>query len=310
MPILVVGDLQELSVVYITWLARRRGIPVIELAEEALGIDWVFKFDDQRRGESCVEVGDTRYSLGEFNGTFVRLNPHPALPTGIQLDSLKDQLFITERRAGLHHFLESLPCLVANRPSSGRSNGSKPHQMRLLAAAGFTVPSWMVSNDPASVDEFTHGCSDGFIYKSCSGLRSQVRYLDIDVLQKLHEGTTPIVVQEYIPGKDVRVHTIKRMVFSTEISGSAVDYRFEREGSKYRPTSVPEFIAELCCRVAEQEGLVIAGFDFRVTQDQQWYCLEVNPVPNFLPYEMSTGQPIGNAVIDVLSEHECEIATR
>ena len=46
--------------------------------------------------------------------------------------------------------------------------------------------------------------------------------------------------------------------------------------------------------------LTLAGFDFRVTKDGRWYCLEVNPMPTFLPYETATGQPIGNAVLDAL----------
>jgi len=43
----------------------------------------------------------------------------------------------------------------------------------------------------------------------------------------------------------------------------------------------------------------VAGFDFRVTPDGDWYCLEMNPVPTFLPYEMATSQRIGEAILDI-----------
>jgi hypothetical protein len=37
-----------------------------------------------------------------------------------------------------------------------------------------------------------------------------------------------------------------------------------------------------------------------VTKDGLWYCLEVDPMPTFLPYEMAAGQSIGSAVLDAL----------
>ena len=302
MRICIVGDPQELSAVYIAWLARQRGISIIQLIEDTLGINWSFEFDDKQACDGYVETDTAKYSFMELTGTFVRLNPNPALPAGLQFDPMKEQIFRIERRAGLHQFLENLPHVVVNRPSSGRSNGSKPYQMGLLASAGFMVPRWIVTNDAEAVHEFAAGCPNGVIYKSCSGLRSQVRRLNSDILQRLQKGTSPVVMQEYIPGTDVRIHTVKQAVFPTEVLSTGVDYRFEHEGSRYRATSAPDSIAELCCGVAEQEGLIIAGFDFRVNGDGQWYCLEVNPVPSFLPYEMQTGQPIGHALIDVLTQ--------
>jgi D-alanine-D-alanine ligase-like ATP-grasp enzyme len=63
---------------------------------------------------------------------------------------------------------------------------------------------------------------------------------------------------------------------------------------------IPDEIAQRCVQVAQDEDLLLAGFDFRVDPSGRWHCLEVNPVPTFLPYEMSTGQPIGAAVVDAL----------
>ena len=57
-----------------------------------------------------------------------------------------------------------------------------------------------------------------------------------------------------------------------------------------------------CISFAAREGLLLAGFDFRVDETTgTWSCLEMNPVPTFLPYEASTGQRIGDAVIDLLA---------
>jgi glutathione synthase/RimK-type ligase-like ATP-grasp enzyme len=298
--ICIIGDPQDLSAVYVGWLARQRGLEVLELGEASLGFDWAFVYEDTRPNLGYVSVESQDYSLAELGGAFIRLHPQPALPTELEASAAERALLVAERRAALESLIEQLPGAVANRPSAGRSNGSKPFQMRMLARAGFTVPQWIASNDAAAIRQFAAACSQGCIYKACSGLRSHVRVLDGELLDRLAQGTSPVVLQAYIPGRDVRVHTVGGRAFATEISSAAVDYRFASTGNEFRALEPPINIVDRCCAVAKHEGLLIAGFDFRVAPDGQWYCLEVNPVPTFLPYEMSTGQTIGRALVDAL----------
>jgi glutathione synthase/RimK-type ligase-like ATP-grasp enzyme len=190
---------------------------------------------------------------------------------------------------------------VVNRPSAGRSNASKPFQMAELQAAGFEVPRWIASNSQDAVRDFTAQVGGRAIYKAASGLRSRVRMLNASFLDRLAAGTTPSVVQEYVPGTDVRVHTVGRSAFACEVVGGGVDYRFEHQGAKYAPAAVPSELVERCCSFAEADGLVLAGFDFRVTPERRWLCLEMNPVPSFLSYEFSSRVPIGDAVVDALT---------
>jgi D-alanine-D-alanine ligase-like ATP-grasp enzyme len=133
-------------------------------------------------------------------------------------------------------------------------------------------------------------------------LRTTVRLLDEEILKRLKMGTTPIVIQEYIKGRDVRVHVVGDRTFATEVISAGIDYRFHDETPKLKETSIPNSIEELCYKVTDNEGLTISGLDFRVTERQHWYCLEINPVPTFLPYEMTTRQPIGNAILDEFSK--------
>jgi glutathione synthase/RimK-type ligase-like ATP-grasp enzyme len=188
-----------------------------------------------------------------------------------------------------------------NPPVGGRSNGSKPFQMRRLARAGFAVPRWATTNDPSAARAFAASCPAGAVYKSCSGLRAHVRLLDEALLERLSAGSTPVVVQEFVAGHDVRVHTVHGRAFATKITAEGVDYRYAESESRYEATGVPEPVEALCHRVAAEERLALAGFDFRVTHEGVWHCLEVNPVPTFLPYEMTTGQPIADAILDLFA---------
>jgi glutathione synthase/RimK-type ligase-like ATP-grasp enzyme len=85
--------------------------------------------------------------------------------------------------------------------------------------------------------------------------------------------------------------------FATEVTGLGTDYRFDGS-TAYRECAVPSEIAELCSAVAAREGLLLAGFDFRVDSRGTRYCLEVNPMPSFIAYEWATGQPIAEALVD------------
>jgi glutathione synthase/RimK-type ligase-like ATP-grasp enzyme len=244
-------------------------------------------------------MGTETQDLRDVSGVFVRFNPRPGLPSRLSLDTTGETVLTHERREGLHHLLAAVQCPVVNRPSGGRSNASKPLQMMELRQAGFVVPAWVATNRLDVVETFARGCANGVIYKAASGLRSRVRRLDDDLVQRLSAGTSASVVQAFIPGRDVRVHTVADRAFATEMVSDAVDYRFE-SSTQYRATSIDPRIARLCCATGRAAGLTLAGFDFRVTADGESYCLEMNPVPSFLPYEMCSGQPIGEAVLDVL----------
>lgn len=303
MHICIVGDTDDLTATYIKWLAQQQKIEILELPEGTLGLDWTFNFDDTVPEKGHFQTLAGEYSFGAISGAYVRLHHAPYVSSDLALPTQERALFIRERRSALLHLLNTLPFLVANRPNSGRTNGSKPLQMQQLTRAGFNVPEWLATNDPAITREFCETHSEGVIYKTCSGVRARVRMIDQEILRRMDSGTSPVVIQAYIPGVDVRVHTVRERAFPTQIESRGVDYRYQAQGSLYTETAIPQDVAALCCRVAAEEGLIVAGFDFRVTAEGIWYCLEANPMPTFLPYEMATRQPIGAAILDLLAAH-------
>jgi hypothetical protein len=48
--------------------------------------------------------------------------------------------------------------------------------------------------------------------------------------------------------------------------------------------------------------LLAAGVDLRRTVDGRWYCFEVNPSPGFTYYQDATGQPLAEAMAELLAE--------
>lgn len=302
--LLLIGDPDDLTLTYVRWLAAERGVEVVLLPERTYGQDWWATIDqrDERTASVAVVVGGEPLDLDAVTGAFVRMHPKPALPEGIVLGDAATDVYLQQRRIAVALFADRLPCTVVNRPRAGRSNGAKPLHMSELAAAGFDVPAWIASNDPAAVDRFlAERCPDGAVVKAASGLRSQVRMADDAFRARLAAGTSPAVIQRYVGGHEVRVHVIGDTIVGSRVDAATVDYRFDEQPVDYRPEPVPVDIADRCRAHAARHELLLAGLDFRIDADGRWWCLEMNPVPTFLPYEAATGHPIGPAVLDLLT---------
>jgi hypothetical protein len=194
---------------------------------------------------------------------------------------------------------ERLPGRVANRASAMASNGSKPFQSQHLAAAGFSVPPMLLSNDPQQVLDFEaeHG---PLIYKSASGVRSIVQPLDASAKARLpHIRHCPTLFQKRLQGTNVRVHVVGEAAFCTEIDSDGLDYRYaSREGGEtaLRNTTLDAETRWRCIRAAHALALPLAGLDLMLADEGLTYCFEVNPSPGFSWYEDATGQPISHTL--------------
>lgn len=246
---------------------------------------------------------DWTLDLDAITGVYVRfLGPEGRMPP--EGDPVVAAALQFEADAGLMALLDDLPCPVVNRIGAGMSNNSKPYQALLLRRAGLKVPATLVTSDPAAARAFQHEQGE-VIYKSMSGVRSIVRRLGPDQLARLaflRHG--PAQFQAFVPGRNVRVHTVGDRVFATRIETEAVDYRYAHLDGldvAMKPATLPAAVEAACLRVARDLDLLFAGIDLKEKPDGEYVCFEVNPCPGFIYYERHTGQPISAAVADLLN---------
>lgn len=254
---------------------------------------------DLRHGarlEGWIELDGRRFAPAQITGWYLR--PSPATtPQGLQASAVL--MALASRAQGR----------VLNPPAAAGSNGSKPYQLSLIAAAGWVVPETLVTSDVAAARDFLrrHG---RVIYKSISGVRSVVRAIAAsdttaseDALSRLGHG--PVQWQRWIVGTDWRVHVVGRRWFATEVLCEADDYRYAPRAGQdvaLRAGHLPRGLGERAVALARHLGLALAGIDLRRTPEGEWVCFEVNPQPGFSYYEESTGQPIAAAVADLLDD--------
>ena len=263
------------------------------------------KWHWQGSGPSGYIAGpDWKLDLDELTGVYIRyLGPEGRVPPPNIAPGAVPAMYF-EYDTGLMVLLEDLPCAVVNRLGGGMSNNSKAYQALLVRQCGLLTPPTLVTNDPVAAHRFYEDCQGEVIYKSLSGIRSIVRRLEPEQLARLallRHG--PAQFQAFIPGENVRVHTVGDQWFATRVHSEVVDYRYaSREGRhvEMEPTNLPPAIAESCMRLARQLDLLLTGIDLKETPDGDYYCFEVNPCPGFLYYENYSGQPISTALADLL----------
>jgi glutathione synthase/RimK-type ligase-like ATP-grasp enzyme len=206
-----------------------------------------------------------------------------------------------------YRWIEVAPGRIVNRSDPQGSNGSKPYQAQLIAQYGFSVPETLITNDPDAVLAFRqqHG---KVIFKSMSGIRSIVRVLGEDDLERLDQiRWCPVQFQALVPGTDVRVHVVDQDVHATEIISDTLDYRYaRREGgtADLRAIRLCSDTEEKCVALTRGLGLIFAGIDLKVTPAGEIFCFEVNPSPAFSFYEANTGQPIAGSLARYLARNQ------
>jgi len=252
-----------------------------------------------------LRYGTQHVRLDEVTGFYVRPYDSRRLP---QVQSAGDGSGVWFHAVSLDDallaFAEVTPALVVNRPSRMASNGSKPFQAGLIRSTGFRVPETLVTTDPVAVQGFWERHGD-VVYKSVSGARSIVSQLRAEHLARFGDlAWCPTQFQEYVRGREYRVHVVGDEVFACEIESDADDYRYaERQGADVaiRPAELPAECADRCRALASALGLALAGIDLRRAEDGSWVCFEVNPSPGFTYYEAATSQPIAAAVARLLA---------
>src|SRR5258708_7459161 len=211
-----------------------------------------------------------------------------------------------ERDPEIAALLNNLPCKVANRPTAGISNRSKPFQALYIRECGFRIPETLVTNDPEAAKRFYEEYNGKVIFKSISGIRSIVRRLSPEYIERLallRNGPTQF--QALIAGDDIRVHVVGDQCFATRIRCSSVDYRFACEEGillQMEPALLSAEITSMCLQLSQRLGLTFAGIDLRESPTGEYYCFEVNDAPGFSFYEAKTRQPISTALGEFLGQ--------
>jgi len=205
---------------------------------------------------------------------------------------------LAEKAAGfetqLMSYLNASDIMVINKTGPSATNNSKPYQLSVIREAGFNIPGTFISNDSLLAKNFLQ--SAGYaIYKSISGVRSIVKKVGEKQLAFINDVEwCHTLFQQVVEGTNYRVHVLGNEVFAVRITSDSLDYRYGQ--TTMDAAVLPEAVAEKCLRVNKMLGLHFSGIDLMRTDDDEWYCFEVNPSPAYSYFEYNSGLPISRAL--------------
>jgi glutathione synthase/RimK-type ligase-like ATP-grasp enzyme len=284
----------------------RRGADVA-LIDQRLVLETLVELSVGPTLEAAVTIGSETLDLSAAKAVYWRtydLTRLPAVVSAGTEDAVRTGAAIED---ALVTWLELTPALVVNRPSCMASNGSKPFQVEIIRQHGFAVPPTLIANDASAIRRFWVE-RGALIYKSLSGVRSVVSQLRNSHDRRLDDvAACPTQFQQYIPGRDYRVHVVGEQTFATAITSDADDYRYAalRDAAPtLSAATIPDEVAERCVALSRSLGCAVTGVDLRLAPDGRWFCFEANPSPGFSYYQSHTGQPIADAIAALLMRAE------
>jgi len=249
--------------------------------------------------EGALRMGDEWLNLSEVSALYLRPFDARALPSCAGGDGSFDHALAVQDT--LLSWADLTPALVLNRPSHMAANNSKPYQARWIESLGFRIPQTLLTTDPVAARAVVHR-HGRVIYKSISGVRSIVSRVSEAHWGRIENiASCPTQFQEFIDGREYRVHVVGETVITTEIVSDADDYRYA-DDVEMRAATLPDEVTMQCRLLARAMRLSLAGMDIRRSSAGEWYCFEVNPSPGYTFFEHHTGQPIAHHIARLLAE--------
>lgn len=191
-------------------------------------------------------------------------------------------------------------------------------QLETATRLGFSIPATLFTSDPHRAQEFVKK------QQACVVKPQQVRPLidandecrimmttrlpDINDVDFSGLRYSPMIFQQYVSGRSLRVTVVGDQVFPAEViptdADPAVSYDWRRSANKdIRPyDDFPSKLADLCVTMTRQLGLRFGAFDFiHDVEGGDFWFLEVNPNGQWGFVEDQTKQPIAKAVANLLA---------
>jgi glutathione synthase/RimK-type ligase-like ATP-grasp enzyme len=299
--VLICGDPAEPVTVFVR--ARLRALRIkhqfLDLRTFPRGFDLKWNWQ-AGKATGWVAGPKWRIELDELTGVYFRHVSLNLAQTN-ESDKTENERAYPTTRGELLSLLNCLQCPVVNRHTAMTSNRSKPFQALTIRRIDFRVPKTLVTNSPEAARSFYTECEGNVIFKSISGVRSIVRRLrpeHFERLALLEHGPTQF--QEFVPGENIRVHTVGNRVLAVRIESEAVDYRYAlMDGHKRKMvgTELPTELNKACLDLSRELGLLMA----KRTPEGLYYCFEVNASPGFLFFERASRPSIADVLAEFLA---------
>lgn len=237
-----------------------------------------------------------------------RVSPWTVPPA---VTAASDRAFVqSETAAAVLGTLDSLDASWVNPRTADAAAHHKPLQWTHARRVGLDTPDTLVTSHPQQARAFiaAHGLGR-VVYKAFlaavdswreTRLLARTDLARLDALR-----LAPVILQEYVPGVDIRATVVGDRVFAASIDATGtsypIDMRMVLDECAVRPMDLDDALRLALINLISRLGLRFGSVDLRRRPDGATFFLEVNPAGQWLFVEGRTGQPISQAVADLLA---------
>lgn len=225
--------------------------------------------------------------------------------SGVQIPTLQDvyqhRIALNDSMSTLRSVMQGTSIRWINSWQAYQFHKEKPLQLKLAKQLGVAIPKTLISNDPEAIVEFVKSY-EKVIFKPVYG-GAHIQPLTESHLQserlKLALSFSPVTLQEYVPGTNIRTYVIGKSIYSAEIRSKYLDFREDRD-AQLIPIELPTQVQQQCFAIAKAFFLEWTAIDWRLKPNGEYVFLEANPSPMFLHFEQQTGFPITQKLVSLL----------
>ena len=299
MKILILGSNEDIHAVHLQQSIAAKGITVDYLDTRLFPTKLKISWESINHTGSLTFPDGRQWDLTDINKIFWRTFSGVNV---VQLtDSYQQTIAINDATGLLRSFMRCTPEKWINGWEAYEFHKEKPLQLSLANKIGVTIPATLVTNDAQEIINFSQSYVDVIFKPVYGGSHTKFltkEHLDINRMN-LALSISPVTLQEYIPGTNIRSYVIRDKVYSAEIRSSSLDFREDKQ-AKLIYLETPEDIKKQCLAITKSFGLKWTGIDWRFKPNGEFVFLEANFSPMFLHFEKQTGCPITEDLIELL----------
>ncbi len=245
--------------------------------------------------------GDISLNLKEIKSVFWRALGEVYVPN-LQ-DAIQQKMAWVDTMSLLRSLIQLCPARWINSWQAYQFHKEKPRQLTLAKQLGIPIPLTLIGNDTQKMIDLAR-TRKKFIFKPVYGGATTEfvtsAHLERERLDQVF-CISPVTIQEYIPGTNIRTYVIGDAVYSAEIRSPALDFR-EDIKAQIIPIDTPLSVAQQSRAIARNFMMEWTAIDWRLRPTGEYIFLEANPSPMFIHFENQTGYPITKQIIHLLTQ--------
>jgi glutathione synthase/RimK-type ligase-like ATP-grasp enzyme len=225
--------------------------------------------------------------------------------SGVYVPSLKNdeqqQVAFHDSMSTLRSLIQACPARWINSWQAYQFHQEKPLQLNKVKQIGVKIPATLIGNNPEQIRNFVQIYPKAIFKPVYGGAHTQLvteEHLQPQRLNRVLK-ISPVTIQEYIPGTNIRSYVIGESIYSAEIRTHSLDFREDLK-AELLPIELPVSVQQQCRAIAKALMLEWTAIDWRLNRQGEYVFLEANPSPMFIHFERQTNFPITQQLVHLL----------